>query len=84
MTKLDGAREGVRTEGTRAKEELRKDSSKSARSSLTDGEERRNSRRNEGIINHCSMIVENGEYCEGVVFYSKYLYSISRGCAPFM
>jgi hypothetical protein len=39
MTELDGAREGVRAEGTRAKEELRKDSSKSARSSLTDGEE---------------------------------------------
>jgi hypothetical protein len=42
MTELDGAREGVRAEGTRAKEELRKDFSKSARSesSLTDGEER--------------------------------------------
>jgi hypothetical protein len=39
MTELDGAREGVRAEGTRAKEELRKHSSKSARSSLTDGEE---------------------------------------------
>jgi hypothetical protein len=38
MTELDDAREGVRAEGTRAKEELRKDSSKSARSSSTDGE----------------------------------------------
>jgi hypothetical protein len=39
MSELDGAREGVRAEGTRAKEESRKDSSKSARSSPTDGEE---------------------------------------------
>ena len=39
MTELEGAREGVRAEGTRAKEELRKDSSKSARSSSTDGKE---------------------------------------------
>jgi hypothetical protein len=38
MTELDGAREGVRAEGTRAKELLRKHSSKSARSSLTDDE----------------------------------------------
>ena len=55
MTELDGAREGVRAEGTRAKE-LRKHSSRSARSSLTDGEEGCN-RRNEGIINRCSMLV---------------------------
>jgi hypothetical protein len=39
ITELDGAREGVRAEGSRAKELLRKHSSKSARSSLTDGEE---------------------------------------------
>ena len=39
VTELDGAREGVRAEGTRAKEELQQDSSKSARSSSTDGEE---------------------------------------------
>ena len=39
MTELDGAREGVRAEGTRAKEELRRHSSESARSSPTDGEE---------------------------------------------
>jgi hypothetical protein len=36
MTKLDDAREGVRVEGTGVKEELRKDFSKLARSSLTD------------------------------------------------
>ena len=44
MTELDGAREGVKAEGTRAKE-LRKHSSKSARSSSTDREEGRNNRR---------------------------------------
>ena len=38
-TELDDAREGVRAKGIGAKQELRKDSSKLARSSLTVGEE---------------------------------------------
>jgi hypothetical protein len=46
MAVLDGVREGVRAEGTRAKEELRQESSKSARSSA-DGEEEWNNRRRE-------------------------------------
>ena len=47
MTELDGAREGVRAEGTKAMEELLKDFSKSARSSSTDREEGWNNWRSE-------------------------------------
>jgi hypothetical protein len=57
MNELDGAREGARADGTRAKEELRKHSSKSARSSPTDGDEGRKNRRSECIANCCSMLV---------------------------
>ena len=78
IIELDGAREGVKADGTRAKEESRKHSSKPARSSLTD--EGRKNLRNEGIVNCCLMLVRsmdsigNGEI---LTYSAHHVYSMS-------